>query len=218
MPIKRKFALLIAHRFAPLQISFLIIGYCGQTSQCISTSSSGDYYVTVTEAGGCTASSNHITVNVYPSPPVSISVNGDTLSAYNAVGYQWYLNGQALTGDTTNMIVVTQNGTYTVVVTDSNGCGATSSGRYVDVSGIGDIAAAEIKVYPNPLISGNWQIELNGNWPGAWYELYDVSGKLVYKAEIKSNRDEINLNIESGIYLFQLHSQNNNTSLKLVKL
>ena len=39
----------------------------------------GGYWVTVTDANGCSAVSNHVNIGVYPAPSVSIVVRGDTL-------------------------------------------------------------------------------------------------------------------------------------------
>ena len=130
----------------------------GDTSQCTYTQFSGSYYVTVTDANGCTAASNHADVTVYPSPPTSISEDGDTLKVYGATSVQWYLNGVPINGATSNIYVATQAGNYTVLVTDSNGCSAMSS--KVDITGINNIEANRVEVYPNPLSSGNWQMEV----------------------------------------------------------
>jgi len=104
-------------------------------------------------------------------------------------------------------------------VTDTNGCGATSSGQHIDLSGIPLIGNAEgIKVYPNPTISGCWQIELSGEWIGASCELVDARGKLIDKSEIRSTKFQINLNIERGVYLLQVYSGTRRALMKLVKL
>ncbi len=132
----------------------------GDNTACITTTLSGNYYVTVTDNGGCTATSNHVTLSNFTPSPVTISVNGDTLTSYSASAYQWYLNGQAISGATNATYVATQNGNYTVEITDSHGCTYTSSVTTVKVTGINNITPANaIKVYPNPLSSrqaGMW--------------------------------------------------------------
>ena len=192
----------------------------GETTMCIITSSTGAYYVTVTDTSGCLATSNQLTIWVYPQPPVSMSVNGDTLRAYNSSTYQWYFNGQPIPGDTMAMIIATQTGNYSVGITDSNGCGANSSNQYIklatDINNMSD--AQWIKVYPNPLITGSWQLEISSGWIGSWCEVFDASGKLVYRSQLENSKSEIELNVARGIYVMQIQSAQNTYVYKLIKL
>jgi hypothetical protein len=127
----------------------------GQTGQCITTKLAGNYYVTVTDAGSCTAASNHLALSVYPSPPVSVTVNGDTLTGYDAVTYQWYHNNVLIPGATSDVYIALQGGNYTLAVTDTNGCRSFSTNLTV-VLGMNDLVnEAVVAVYPNPLASGN---------------------------------------------------------------
>jgi PKD repeat protein len=77
-----------------------------------------------------------VTVNALPSTP-TISANGATsfctggsveLSSSSATGNVWSTNA------TTQAITVTASGSYSVTVTDNNGCSATSSATTVNVS------------------------------------------------------------------------------------
>lgn len=94
----------------------------GDTTRTLSVSTGGTYAVTLTDAWGCTTSASaNITVGT------SISINlgnvsfcqGDsaTLDAgYPGMTYQWS------TGATTQAINVSTPGSYSVTVTDANGC------------------------------------------------------------------------------------------------
>ncbi len=110
----------------------------GQTTQSITASSTGNYTVRVTGSGGCTAMSNPSTVTVYALPTATISANGPTsfctggnvtLTAANATSYLWLPGGQ-----TSQSINVTSAGSYSVRVTNSSGCSATSTATNVNVS------------------------------------------------------------------------------------
>ena len=77
-----------------------------------------------------------ITVNALPSTP-TISANGPTsfctggnvvLTSSSSTGNTWSTNA------TTQAITVTSSGSYTVIVTDNNGCTATSTATNVNVS------------------------------------------------------------------------------------
>ncbi|MDB5284659.1 MAG: Immunoglobulin-like repeat containing protein domain [Bacteroidota bacterium] len=106
----------------------------GASGQCIYVHFAGNYYVTATDNIGCTAVSNHLPISVHPVPPVSVSVNDDTLMAYNAASYQWYLNGSPINGATSSMYIALASGSYSVLVTDTSGCLAQSSNVNVTVS------------------------------------------------------------------------------------
>jgi hypothetical protein len=95
------------------------------TTQTITVSASGTYSVVVTDANGCTGS-DVINVSINSSPTVNLGNNinqcGGTvlLDAQNAGGtYLWS------TSATTQTITVSTSGSYSVVVTDVNGCTGT---------------------------------------------------------------------------------------------
>ena len=100
----------------------------GATTQCINVFGSGNYTVMVTGANGCTNScSKTVTVNT----PLTCTITGassicsggsTTLCAPNgAASYGWS------TEATSSCITVNSAGTYSVVVTDANGCISTCS-------------------------------------------------------------------------------------------
>ena len=99
----------------------------GDTSQTITVDSIGNFALTVTDSNGCVSplsAAQGTFVNPLPAAP-SIAPDGPlTFCADDSVGlsgpagfsYQWS------TGDTTQSIVVNTAGSYTLAVTDSNGC------------------------------------------------------------------------------------------------
>lgn len=191
----------------------------GQSGQCIYTQLAGNYYVTVTDIGNCTATSNHIGISVYPLPPVSISVNGDTMKVYNAVSQQWFYNNNPIPGATGTVYIANQSGNYAVAVTDTNGCVALSNPVVMVISGLSDLTTNDdINIYPNPLEAGNWHLDVSKGLIGGKVEVYDNNGRLVYRSEIKNQKSEIVLNVESGIYLMKVSNDSKNLTRKLIKL
>ena len=102
----------------------------GATTKSITVTTSGNYNVTVTNSFGCTAKATAIVVIVNPLPVVNITAGGPTtfcqggtvqLCASNGVSYIWNTNA------ITQCINATQTGTYSVTVTDANGCKASAS-------------------------------------------------------------------------------------------
>lgn len=101
----------------------------GATAASILVNTSGDYVVTVTDANGCSATSAATTVTVNSNPTATISADGATtfceggdvnLMASAAASYLWS------NGSTAGTINVSASGDYSVMITDANGCSATS--------------------------------------------------------------------------------------------
>ncbi|MFN5912049.1 MAG: PKD-like domain-containing protein, partial [Bacteroidota bacterium] len=107
-----------------------------------STSASVDqtvtYTVTPTAAiGGCLGTAQTVTITVRR--PLMVTITGSqvacgatvnevlTASATAGVtGYQWYLNGTAISGATSSTYTATTNGTYTVQISNAGSCALTS--------------------------------------------------------------------------------------------
>ena len=190
----------------------------GATTTCITTKLAGNYYVTVTDNGNCTATSNHLGIGVHPQPPVSISVNGDTLLAYNSLTYQWFLNGAAIQGANTPLWIATQTGSYTVLISDANGCTALSLPVVITVTGIKDLVRETMSVYPNPNNDGNFNLSVSSGWLGATCQVFDAEGRLVYQSEIKDHNSEIGLNVATGVYMLRVTAGSKTVTQKLIKL
>ncbi len=190
----------------------------GATTSCIQAKNAGNYRVTVTDNANCTASSNTIPLAVYPLPPVSVSVNGDTLKAFNAVTYQWYLNGAEISGATSSVYVAQQAGSYQVAVTDSVGCRAFSNAVTLVVS-INDAAEwSKVVVYPNPIADGNWMIQASSTFIGGSIEIFDNNGRVVYSARINKDVIAVDQTFLSGVYFIKIQSESTSYVKKIVKL
>ena len=88
------------------------------------------------------------------------------------------------------------------------------------VTGINEITADNyVRVYPNPLQTGNWQLEVSADWIGTGIaDLYDASGKAVYHTEIKSSKTELMVNLAQGFYLLKITGNGQSMVKKLVKM
>src|SRR5690606_19772484 len=133
--------------------------------------------------------------------PAHINVDGFTLSTtVPYVTYQWFLNNSALRDATDSAYVVTENGDYTVVVTDENGCTDTSDVYTVNNVTINEIAlaAGQVRVYPNPtsdLINIQSPVEVN-------ILLTNAVGKVI---RYVPGASQINLSdLAAGLYLLHI--------------
>jgi hypothetical protein len=103
----------------------------GATTQTINASASGAYSVTVSN-NGCSATSAATSVNVIPTPTASISANGPltfcdggsvTLSAPSGNGFTYAWSNGSIAQNISSAV----SGTFSVTVSNSFGCSATSS-------------------------------------------------------------------------------------------
>ncbi|RYD97775.1 MAG: hypothetical protein EOP54_09870 [Sphingobacteriales bacterium] len=101
-----------------------------------------------------TSALQSLPVFVAPEVTAQIVVNNMALSTLNAHStYQWLKDGVAIAGATNQTYTVSQDGLFTVVVTNEYDCRDTAVGvLYTNGVGIDDPAkiAASIKVFPNP--------------------------------------------------------------------
>ncbi|MGB3949376.1 MAG: T9SS type A sorting domain-containing protein [Bacteroidia bacterium] len=111
---------------------------------------------------GC-SSTQVVTVTVDPAATASISQLENLLTSTPGASYQWYLNGIAIPGATAQSYLATQNGNYTVMVTNSAGCTATSPPfPIISFLGIDKLNGGhEVVIYPNPF-STSATIEIKG--------------------------------------------------------
>ncbi|MES2622224.1 MAG: FG-GAP-like repeat-containing protein [Bacteroidota bacterium] len=190
----------------------------GDTVSCIYVKNAGNYYVTVTDAANCTVQSAQKSIATYPSPSVSISVNGDTLSSFDATAYQWYLNGGLIPGAGDSVFVASVSGSYYVEITDANGCSAASTNVQVTITGIKDFVSNDLKVYPNPIENGKLHFETSAEWLGTELAIFNSTGQSVYRSVIAAQRFDIDLKAEQGVYYLYLRSSNNTVVKRLIHL
>jgi hypothetical protein len=112
---------------------------------------SGTFVQTVLNTLGCDST---ITLNltVIPVGSITLTVNGNTLGVVESyAGYQWLRNGQPIGGATSNTYTYIENGNYSVVVINNNGCSDTSEVHVVSHLSISDYSLADqIRIFPNP--------------------------------------------------------------------
>jgi hypothetical protein len=131
----------------------------GSSTQTLTATNPGDYTVTVTDINGCSGSSSvNVIQNVATATNISANgpltfCDGDSVRLSADLGYSSYLWSNGVTSRSTKVFV---GGTFTVTVTDANGCTSSSN--------------ATVIVNPNPTITDvdSTEVDCNGNFTGTF--------------------------------------------------
>ncbi len=130
-------------------------------------------------------------------PTATIIASGNVLtSSETGTNYQWYMNGNAISGANNVNYTATQNGDYTVEVNFANGC-PTLSAPYTFNSGTSNVSENtifEMVVYPNPT---NGILNIKGTVNDE-IQILDLSGRVISK-HFKTNTIDVS-NLSKGVY------------------
>ena len=182
---------------------------------------SGEYTVTVTDSDGCIETASGLITQ--PADLVAtLTVNNETGTinsvASGGVGNYSYLWSD---GSTTTNISGLSNGSYSVTVTDGNGC-TVSATETISIVGINDIEWINmIEVYPNPMedildirLALKEKTEIS-------IALYDILGKTIERRDFKSVLNKnMSFNVETlaqGIYYVKISNNEKQIALKIIK-
>ncbi|HYV93065.1 MAG TPA: YCF48-related protein [Chitinophagales bacterium] len=187
-----------------------IIGGNGSTSVIVLFGDfSGNILVIATNECDTTFASLAVVVNALPDMPV-ITFSNDTLMSSSAATYQWYYNGSLIPGATDQTYSPTQDGFYTVAVTNDGDCQATSLPFQVIGMSVDDMAGSiGLEIFPNPL-STTAVIFMGGNPSMQYLSITDVQGKIL--REMTINQDQ-KITIDrkdftAGMYFISLMNNN----------
>ena len=172
------------------------------------------YTVTGTDGNNCINTDQVvITVNDLPAVPV-ITAFSTILTSSAATSYQWFSAADLINGETAQTYSPTQTGLYSVEITDSNGCSATSADFTFTFSGLTNVSkTGTIEVSPNPS-SGKFSISF-GNSDVRSIKIFNASGSIVFNSSIHIS--EIDLTNQSkGVYFLKIETDNKIYITKLV--
>lgn len=175
----------------------------------------GVYTDTLSGTGGCdSVVTLTLTVNTLPVPV--ITANGNVLSTQAFESYQWMLEGSNINNATGQSHTATQNGNYTVWVSDNNGCEAVSGIVTVTGVGINAIHQVAIKVYPNP-VEDILVVEMPAT-DLSKLTISDMAGKVLMEQYV-SGKQVLDISLlPAGVLNIQLSNNAGLTTAKLVKL
>lgn len=186
--------------------------YLLSNTLCVGTG----YTVTVTDGYGCQTTATFDVTQGCVAPPVPVlTQSNDTLFASTvgvSGGYDWYLNGNILatTAFPTNYLVVTQNGSYTVIAGNGPCTSALSDPLVVTTVGISNVATVAVNLYPNPATQ---QLMLQSEEPVKAVEVYNATGeRVLYKTGPVTQLDVTGLS--NGLYSVRVVTTMGNYAVK----
>lgn len=134
-----------------------------------------------------------------------IEVTDNVLTSSPGSSYQWFLNGQAITGATGQSHTAVESGSYHVVTGVGAGCELASEAvEHVSTASIGSLQEAGILVYPVP--AADRLVVEGGLHQVASLQLTDAAGRVVLVAPVQGvSRVELATGgLANGLYLLSL--------------
>ncbi len=186
------------------------------TAPSYQVTGAGTYILEVENTEGCRDWDTIVITSVTPvTPVISINYQGSQAVLDAGAGYSSYLWN---TLATTQTIVVTNSGQYSVTVVDTNGCEVSSAPVNLSVS-VKEMDNVNLNLFPNPnkgtftLSIGNYQDQ------DLRIDMYDLSGRLVYNQLVKEVQQEMQFSFDvstlsDGMYMLKLSSGNSSKTLR----
>ena len=185
------------------------------------TSTAGTYTVTNTVAasGGCAAATSTATVTInalpatptytytYPTPSTVLFTSS---VAPAGTTYQWYLNGVAIVGATSQTYTAngaTAPGTYTVrFISTATGCQSAASTPLTVTATQQTLAGSSLQLFPNPTTTGLLTLQLSGYSKAVQLTVLDALGRVVLTQKVAAGQVQTQLDLSgsaTGVYLLR---------------
>ena len=178
---------------------------------------SGFYYLLSTNEYGCSAASEDQTIVVCDDFTPELVLSSDTISFLESsiFEYQWFLDGEQILDQSSHLIIVDQEGSYSLVLVDQWGCKYNSNEIFFTTTNIADLIDVELSIFPNPA-TNYIDVFIGGNLDSYSYlEIYDMQGRKLINVQVLENNLRLNLDkLEKGTYLLKLNSNNEQQIIK----
>lgn len=148
----------------------------------------------------------------FPAPP-TISITGSMqISSSQGQMYQWYLNGEPMTNETSqNLIVYETTGTYQVEIVGESGCSTISDPVVITLEL--DENHSTFDVFPNPSHSA---VNITSSENIESIFIYDNAGSIVKK--LSSEKTHNISDLPSGVYIIEVNTSIQTNRTRLIKL
>lgn len=170
------------------------------------------YTVVVTAQNGTAGNTATVTVSSGPSASFSASLSGATVTINNATtgatSFSWNFGDGELSALQNPLDhTYTSNGTFTITLEATNGCGTTTVTETVTVVGVGIddvVTVVGVKIYPNPFEAvATVEVEnISGDFDVA---LYTLTGLKVQQQRMNTQKFTIEKGaLSPGVYLIEV--------------
>lgn len=170
-----------------------------------------------------TISASKVKITKVATPKAEITSKGDTLIAEIADSYQWFLNGQALAGATSQIFIAKTNGTYTVEI-KKFGITVVSLPFRHTITGIeDDLLQQATSLIPNPA-QNTCVLQVRNEYVGeVKVSISNLLGQVVFQAIAEKNTTILDYSLDlqhftNGIYFVCLQTEKGKVVKKLVKM
>jgi hypothetical protein len=172
------------------------------------------------QAGNDNYSATEATVQfcVLPTKPV-ITSKGMVLTSSAGEGNQWYRNGAAITGASTQSLTVTESGEYTVKATGPCGEGQVSDSFSVTVAGVGVELASRVSLYPNPATT-ELRLELPPGMYANRITVLTTRGIVVMEQGMSTTSSGVTIpagGLAKGVYIVSVETTKGTITKKFIK-
>lgn len=194
----------------------------GSTAQNLTGVMAGSYSVTITDANGCITSNAATLIDpaAIVATGVTTDVDGSSLGSIDLTvtggtgnfSYAWS------NGATTQDLNGLGFGTYTVTITDANGCSVVTSFFISITNGIYTAFPLQVSVAPNPF-SGEFTVRLGGMGTDAVaLALVDLQGRVIWQ-DLNVHQAQLVLapTLAQGVYFLKVNVADQSMTLKLMR-
>lgn len=193
------------------------------TSQTLSVSASGTYYVTVTDANTTCSGSDTINVTINANPAVTftlgvsnVCVDDASFALSGGAPAGGMYSGPGVSGTTFDPSSGTGAHVITYTYTDANGCSGSAVQTVMvnPCTGVEELSANEIRLFPNPT-SGILNIETGAS--SMTVEVFNAIGEVVFYQQVNAGTAKVDLSgKDNGVYFVKISTANGNVLRKVV--
>ena len=194
----------------------------GANSLSYTPTNSGFYYLLVTNAFGCSVSSEELLIVICQedyAPEIQLSTDTLSFPQSSNYDYQWFFEGQEIVGANTSIYIAQEEGNYSLTLSDQWGCKFVSENVLFTMVSLHDFFDNKLTIFPNPAqayISVNVGVEsspLSFNL----LEVYDMQGRKVLSQELWKSQHQIDVrSLTRGTYIVKVYSKGQQLSQRIV--
>ena len=187
----------------------------GDTTQSLSVSTSGTYWVEVSNSCGNAIDAGTITIeNQLPTAGFLVAAQGltvnfaDTSIAGN--NWWWDLGDGSTASQNSLQHQYSSGGSYTITQVVSNSCGSDTATQTIQLIPVG-LAEAQtgiqkLKIGPNPF-HNQTLISVPETWLPATWTLWNSEGKLIDRRELRNSAYRLEISNTTGTLIYKIESR-----------